>query len=750
MSVETRRRLFHLVKEATIAAYPSLDITPYENEIINKFEEPKEVDFKHNVAFPCHSIAKYLNAQKPPELNFNEFTKEISKNVGSKLTPLVQEHDIVRSVDSTDSYLNFFFKPAFLGLVVPTILDGSFLQPLPKKNENVMIEYSQPNTHKTFHVGHMRNAALGNSLVNIYEYNGYHVDAVNYIGDVGAHIAKCLWYYLYFLKKTTVEEFEQIDFADESAVEAMVEADRPKDMTHVEWLGSLYQSGYDALDITNWTSLAHPGFVSAKILSIDDHPNNPLWKVLIITTDEEAHNKYRIVCGGKGYKLNDIVAYAPVGSRKAGRVVGDHNFKGTISQGLILSEKELDDSKTNKDQIHIFPPTTVLGMDLTEIGRREGIDLDKELKIASEIQKRNTQVKHVLSCMEKNLKNITLLWKVTRKWSIDDFQKIYQWVGCRFDHFFHESDVGDESKQMVQDAYKEGKLIMSEGAIGADLTKYKLNFCVLLTSAGNGLYATKDLALAKRKFEEYKVDRSIYVVDASQSLHFQQVFKTLEVLGFKQASKCYHLAYGLVVLPDGKMSSRKGNIIMFSQLRDQLSQTIYKDYLAKYEGQWDTQEIQTAVQRIAVSTIKYGMLNQDNKKDIVFSMKDWTAKSGNTGPYLMYAYTRTRSIILKVGEVDQSLVDFSLLTAQSEISVMSALGRFPSVVQRAASEYKAQSICSYLYGLAKLFSTMYEEVSVMKAENEALKVTRLNLVDAVGLVLRKGLNILGIQTIERM
>jgi arginyl-tRNA synthetase len=424
---------------------------------------------------------------------------------------------------------------------------------------------------------------------------------------------------------------------------------------------------------------------------------------------------------------------------------------------MILSEKELELSD-QKDKIYIFPADTPLGQEITEVTRYENIELPQEVKIADEIVKRNSQVKEVLRQMEEKNQDMIKLWAITREWCLQDFREIYKWVGCRFDHYFHESDVGEESKQLVIDAYNQGILKKSDNAIGADLGK-QLGFVVLLTSAGTGLYATKDLSLAKKKFQEFNIDRSIYVVDASQSLHFQQVFKTLELLGFKQASKCYHLAYGLVILPDGKMSSRKGNIIYFSQLRKLLMDKIDKEFMQKHreaseEGEhtWTEEEIQEATRKIAIATIKYGMLNQDNAKDIVFDLNEWCARTGNTGPYLMYAYTRTRAILRKIPltDAEKQLVDYNLLTDDSERKVLTLLSYFSDTATKAAETYRPQVMCIYLYNLAKMFSRMYEKVPVKHAPTPALKATRLRLVEATGLVLQKGLNLLGIETVERM
>ncbi|KAG2387677.1 hypothetical protein C9374_001271 [Naegleria lovaniensis] len=742
---DIRLALAKLVITAVNKVY-GVDISSMENDIEAKLELPKEYDMEHNIAFPCFALGKPLTPKKPKEVKFNDFIFQIASELTNEINTnlLSTNNTIVEKCKNEGPYINFYYLPSLLGSTIPEILSGSFLAQRPHKNENVMIEYSQPNTHKTFHVGHMRNAALGNSLVLLYEWCGYHVHAVNYIGDVGAHIAKCLWYFLYFVKKTTLEEFEAQELGREQIIE-MLESARPQDIPHVEWLGELYTKGFYELDFASWTKYPLMGYITAKIEEINNHPSNDKWKVLKVTNGTE---HFTVVCGGKDYKVNDVVPYAPLGSKKGARLVTEVDKQGVTSQGFILSEAELETSE-NKEKIHVFPADTPVGIELTELGRNaENVD-PNITNITQEMKKREAQVKSLLRAMEDHQKNISMLWEITRQWSIDDFKEIYKWSDCRFDHYFHESDVGDESKEIVLKAYEEGKLIKSDGAIGADLGK-QLGFCVLLTSAGTGLYATKDLALAKRKFEEFKVDRSVYVVDVSQSLHFQQVFKTLEILGFEQAKKCKHLAYGMVVLPDGKMSSRKGNIIYFSTLQKLLTEKIYQDFMVKYKGVWSDEEINETTRKIAISAIKYGMLNQDNNKDIVFDLKEWASKSGNTGPYLMYAYARAKSTLEKVGLVKDAPIDYGLLSHESEKKLLSTIRQFSAVVERAAEQYKPQLLCIFLYTLCKQFSKMYEAVSIKNAETEILKQTRLRLVSAFSEVLKHGLALLGITTAERM
>jgi arginyl-tRNA synthetase len=328
-------------------------------------------------------------------------------------------------------------------------------------------------------------------------------------------------------------------------------------------------------------------------------------------------------------------------------------------------------------------------------------------------------------------------------------KEIYEWTDSYFDFDFHESDVGDESKEIVKKAFEEGKLKESDGAIGLDCGS-KIGFCVLLTSDGTGLYATKDIALAKRKFEEFNIDRSIYVVDSAQSLHFQQVFKVLEHLGFKQASKCFHLAYGVVTLPNGKMSSRKGTVIPFSELKNQLLEKINDVYLNKYKNDWKEEEIVDAARKISLATIKYGMLKQDPSKDIIFSLEEWTSKTGNTGPYLLYAYARIKSILREVKKEQDVFPDFSLLSHEKERRILLLLHQFLSITSVSCEQYKPSTLCNYLYLLCKSFSSMYEVVSIKNASTEQLKVTRLAFVESISIILKTGLSLLGIETLERM
>lgn len=551
-------------------------------------EIPPEVAMG-DYAFPCFRLAKLMRKAPP----------KIALEIVHTLQDSIDRCEEFSKVEAVGAYINFHISISFLThRILPTIFDGSYFEASSRvdKKEKVMIEYSQPNTHKGFHVGHMRNVALGESLCKIYQYNGFEVIAVNYIGDVGTHVAKCLWYY--------------------------------------------------------------------------QQQKEP------IVTQEKA----------KGERLGELYTQATL---------------------------QLDSASA-----------------------------EKKKEYQEEISK-------ILRLLESKTSEVYQLWKTTRQWSIHDFMEIYSWLGVKFDHIFYESDVDELGKELVLEYLEKDIFENSEGAIGIDLKEQKLGFFLLLKSDGNTLYSTKDLALAKKKFEEFKIDRSIYVVGAEQTLHFKQVFATLEKMNYPQATHCFHLPYALVMLPSGKMSSRQGNVILFSELQEKMSQYIQENFLHHYLHQWSDEELEETTRNIAIAAIKYGMLAQDSNKPIVFSLKDWLVSEGNTGTYLLYAYVRIQSIVRQVKEENHPIA-LDTLTHPNEHVLVRQLFAMNGVVSNAGQQYRPSLIVRYLYDLCKIFSRTYSTCSVKHAQTKELRMARRFLFLCTGKVLKEGLKLLGIVPPERM
>ncbi|MDC1173988.1 arginine--tRNA ligase [Bacteriovoracaceae bacterium] len=540
-----------------------------------------------HIAFGCFQLAKQLK-KAPPQIASEICEKLVVPNT-------VSEAKVV------GPYLNFFISPKGLGEdYLSTVLDESlFKQKLFADDSRVMIEYSQPNTHKVLHVGHMRNLCLGNALVRLCRYSGLDTLAVTYPGDMGTHVAKCLWYLKY--KETS---------------------EAPKENKGA-WLGEIY----------------------AK------------------------------------------------------------------SNALLEDEKGTDKEDKNREQLTAI---------LKELHSEQGPFYD--------------------------------LWKETREWSIELMKESYQWADVEFDRWFFESEVDAKSLEYVNELYKQGVLVKDQGAIGMNLEEDKLGFCLLVKSDGTGLYSTKDVELAKVKFEEFNVDHNVYVVDNRQAFHFKQVFKVLEKVGFEKSKNCFHLEYAMVDLPDGAMSSRKGNIIPLLDLVSQMEETIKTNYLQKYldDGSWTKEEVEKTATQIANGAIKYGMTKIDNNRKIVFDMNEWLKLDGDTGPYLQYVYARINSLSNKLSSQATSAVDWSLLTKDQEVALMVKLITFNDIAASCAKQLKTINLCSYLFELGKLFNSFYAECPIGKAETPELLSTRLALAKSCGLIMKKGLSLIGIEAPEKM
>lgn len=577
--------------EPLSAVLEKMDIPVSKEDIYTALVDPPNPEMGH-LAFGCFLFAKTL--KKSPAI------------VAGELKSLLGEVAGTSSIEAAGPYLNIKFKPGVLAkaTVLKALNSEMFSSVLVTDAPKTMIEYSQPNTHKELHVGHMRNLCLGDSLIRLLR-RSFGTDKIissTFPGDVGTHVAKCLWY----IKNHTEPE---------------ILITKRNDPMRGEWLGQMY---------------------STASLKLEDEAGTP------------------------------------------------------------------DIFERNKSQL-----TEILKQ--LEAGRGEYYEL----------------------------------WKETREWSIELMNRVYKWAGVDFDRWYWESEVDADSVKTVKRYFAEGKLQESQGAIGLDFSADNLGFCLLLKTDGTGLYATKDIELARRKFEDFKIEKSIYVVDMRQALHFKQVFKTLEHLGFEQAKNCYHLQYNFVELPDGAMSSRKGNIVPLVSLVEKMKSHVKTQYLARYKEEWSADEIENVADIVAKGAIKYGMLRQDTNKKIVFDMDEWLKLDGESGPFIQYSYARINSLLKKFG---QNGIDFNgeLLTHSAEIKLMQHLMNFNGVIVASAENYKPAALCTYLYETAKKFNAFYHDCPIGNVDDSELRKSRLALSGAVGLILVNGLNLLGIPVPERM
>ena len=354
------------------------------------------------------------------------------------------------------------------------------------------------------------------------------------------------------------------------------------------------------------------------------------------------------------------------------------------------------------------------------------------------------------------------LWGTLREWALEEFQDVLRMMDVHMDVWFYESEANELGKEIVEELIakdiaddersKGGPVIVKiDEKLG--LTKEKYRTMVILRSDGSALYSTNDLALAKQKFEQYHVDRSIYVVDFRQELHFQQIFKILELWGFPQAAKCYHLSYGFVTLPEGAMSARRGRVVLFKDVYDEAVKRVLAVESERSGNIPDEERVRIAEQ-IGMGALTYSILSVDNNKHIVFDMDEALSFDGRTGPYIQNAHVRANSILKKakvdgqISTIQPATFDFEL--TKHEIELIEQISRFPNTVQQAANEYRPLVMAAYAYDLANAFHSFYHAVPVLQSESENIKNARLRLVAAAKQALANALRLLDIKAPEVM
>lgn len=340
------------------------------------------------------------------------------------------------------------------------------------------------------------------------------------------------------------------------------------------------------------------------------------------------------------------------------------------------------------------------------------------------------------------------LWQETRQWSLDEFAAIFRELGVELDRDYFESEVEEPGKQLARELLAKGIAETGEkGALIVNLEKYGLGIFLVLKSDGSSLYSTKELALAGLKFKEYPgITKSIHVVDSRQSLYFQQLFKTLELMGFDK--KMVHLAYEFVTLKEGAMSSRKGNIIAYEDFRDEVTARAAAE-TQKRRADWTDEHVAEAARVIAEGAMKFGMLRQDPDKPIVFDIESSLAFEGFTGPYVQYAHVRLSSILRKAADSGEAEQQLSGSEDEREFRLLRTAADFPEVVAAAAEHHKPSVLAQYLFEFAQQSNDFYRDVPVLAAD-PADRGRRLAVTRAARTVLAAGLALLGIHAPEEM
>lgn len=340
------------------------------------------------------------------------------------------------------------------------------------------------------------------------------------------------------------------------------------------------------------------------------------------------------------------------------------------------------------------------------------------------------------------------LWQKLNDWAEAGQQTSYKRLGFCFDVTYKESEIYQEGKKIVDEGLEKGSLKRDEtGAVMAPLEADGMPDKVVLRADGTALYITQDLVLAKKKFEDHGLDRSIYVVGNEQNLHMKQLFRILELLGYSWAIKMAHLSYGYVSLPEGRMKSREGTVVEADELLSMLEADAALEIKQRHPTVTDDELVRRAHQ-LALSALKFYFLEVDIASDMIFDPKASLSFNGKTGPYLQYSYARIRSIMRKADDKLPGMKKPKEVTDEEHRLVM-MVSRYPEVLAAAAGQHRPSLLANHLYETARALAGFYEAVQVLNAPDKE-RAFRLNLISAVALVLKNGLEILGIESPEEM
>ena len=539
-----------------------------ESQIESLLEVPPRPELGQ-VAFPCFLLAKQM--KKAPAQIAIDLAKEMS----------VKKGPFISRVEAAGPYVNFAADFTLLGQeIIAGVLKGTFFHygfEGSAKKERIDIEFSQPNTHKALHVGHVRNMVYGESVARLLEQVGHGVVRTTYPGDMGAHVGKLIWY----VQKYRVAELS-----------TLVPSER------ADWLGKMYVNA------------------EAEIRSKDGTP------------EAEATKK---------------------------------------------------------------------------------------------------EIEEVLQKIESGSGPLHDLYRTTREWSLEEMRRTYSWLGISFDRWYFESECDLPSRELVEKKLAEGFFTRSQGAVGIDLKDHGLPYAMVLTSGGNGLYLTKDLELLRRKFLDPETTRSIVVVDDRQKLHFQQVFKIAELMGYRQAKRSIHLAYATVNASDGApFSSRTMNGANLGVVKKEAVDTVMKLLEQKY-GRRVAPAFADAV---ATAALKFGFLRVDANASIAFDLSGWLKPEGYTAVLPILLYMQMQDLISQ-GQVQEAFTTPS----DTEVALLNQLFRFPEVALEAVRFYRPSLITQFINNLSEPLSKYLREgrtqrsllITATRISEEAFKLLGVSL-----------------------
>ena len=365
------------------------------------------------------------------------------------------------------------------------------------------------------------------------------------------------------------------------------------------------------------------------------------------------------------------------------------------------------------------------------------------------------EAREMLRKWEANDPEVRSLWKKMNDWVYAGFDETYKMMGVSFDKIYYESQTYLEGKEKVMEGLEKGFFYRKEdGSVWADLTAEGLDHKLLLRADGTSVYMTQDIGTAKLRFQDYPINKMIYVVGNEQNYHFQVLSILLDKLGFEWGKDLVHFSYGMVELPEGKMKSREGTVVDADDLMEAMIETAKEtsNELGKLDG-LTKEEADDIARIVGLGALKYFILKVDARKNMTFNPKESIDFNGNTGPFIQYTYARIQSILRKAAEAGISIpavIPTGIELSTKEEGLIQMLADFTNVVAQAGTDYNPSILANYAYDLVKEYNQFYHDFSILREENEAVKIFRLALSQNVGKVVKLAMGLLGIEVPERM
>ena len=365
------------------------------------------------------------------------------------------------------------------------------------------------------------------------------------------------------------------------------------------------------------------------------------------------------------------------------------------------------------------------------------------------------EAREMLVKWEANDPEVRALWKKMNDWVYAGFDETYRMMGVTFDKIYYESNTYLEGKEKVMEGLEKGFFYRKEdGSVWADLTGEGLDHKLLLRADGTSVYMTQDIGTAKLRFADYPIDKMIYVVGNEQNYHFQVLSILLDKLGFEWGKGLVHFSYGMVELPEGKMKSREGTVVDADDLMAEMIDTAKEtsNELGKLDG-LTKEEADNIARIVGLGALKYFILKVDARKNMTFNPKESIDFNGNTGPFIQYTYARIQSVLRKAKEAGLEIpaqLPVGIELSEKEEGLIQMVADFAAIVKQAGEDYSPSIIANYTYDLVKEYNQFYHDFSILREENEAMKIFRLALSENVAKVVRLGMGLLGIEVPDRM